>query len=586
MNKRIGVVIVNFNSGLYLKRCLDSLCHSDEALSIVIVDNNSSDHSLEPIKRVDTGDHSLKVVRNETNIGFSCGVNIGRSHLDCDYLMLLNPDCQVHPRSIKAIAEVLSEHPEAGVVGALVFNEDGTEQRGCRRNEPTIARSIVSALGLSNHFEGVELTGKELPDHPISVDAVSGSAMMLRSMFFDEVGGMDESYFLHCEDLDLCRKMREEGHTVLFEPGISVFHRQGGSGGASFQRVEKLKHQGMMKYYLKYYGDNILFGRILAPFLVWSHYAVAIFRFKLNSIFHDQDLSEAEDVFPLTFSKPAILVSGATTDVGELLLANFAETEKMAVAVAVSRSTNKRVQSENVRWLNSNYFLQAPAADYPHFDQWIHLAPIWNANLFERYFTCGAPKRIVALSSTSAEVKSASTSPKELEVVEKINEGEQWLTNYAKGIDASCTVLRPTMIYGGPQNKNINLVKKMIKLLGCFPIVGQGSGKRQPVHAQDVADACRIILGQSNVGQQYNIAGREVMSYREMVERVFASLGKSPRFIPMSRGFARVLLSIASRIPGFSMLSPEVADRMSADQNFPIDDAINDFGFDPRKFNP
>lgn len=584
MSSRPGVVIVNFNSGRYLKRCLESLYASNLPLSIVVIDNNSTDQSIESIKDLDPGIHELKIVLNETNLGFSCAVNIGRLRLDCEFLTLLNPDCQVHPHSINKLCDVLLRYPDAGIVGALVFNEDGTEQRGCRRNEPTLGRSIVTALGLSNHFEGVDLTQRPIPDRPVTVGAVSGSAMMLRTRFMDEVGGMDESYFLHCEDLDICRKMRDAGHTVLFEPGVSVFHRQGGSSGTSYTKVEKLKHQGMMNYFLKYYGKNVLVRGLVAPLLVWSHYFTAILRSKLNFFFHGKRQQETDPEPALNISVPKILVTGATTDVGDFLLNELSQSEKEIIAL--SRSSAKRSRIQNVRWLSSSYFSKAPLDDHPQITKWIHLAPIWTANVFEDVFRGHSPKRIIAVSSTSAEVKSGSEHPRESLIAQQLLDGELWIEQYADKVGADCTVLRPTLIYGGPRNRNINLVKRVIMLLGVFPLVGEGSGLRQPVHARDVANACIRLIDQDVTDTRYNIGGNEVLSYREMLERVFASLGRRPRFISLSRSLARTILIMLSKVPGLRMLTPQVADRMSVDQIFSIDDAVRDFGFSPGDFNP
>ncbi|MEJ2176884.1 MAG: glycosyltransferase [Gammaproteobacteria bacterium] len=583
MNNRIGVIIVNYNSGQYLRRCLESLCLSDQQLSIVIVDNNSDDQSLRAIEGFNTGEHSLSIVPNDQNVGFSRGVNIGRNHLDDEYLMLLNPDCQVHPHTLRMLCKTFEENPGAGAVGALVFNEDGTEQRGCRRNEPTIVRSIITSLGLSDYFVGVDQTGKDMPAQAVAVDAVSGSAMMMRLKIFDQIGGMDESYFLHCEDLDVCRKVREAGYSVLFEPRVSVFHRQGGSSETSFQRVERLKHQGMMNYYRKFYDRDILYSRIIAPVLVWSHYAVSLFRHRITPKL-PADLLDVPQTIPFSFDEAAVLVSGASTDLGQALLGKLTAAGNQVVAV--SRSTAGRPQSGRLRWLNSDYFALAPLADHPKLDQWIHAAPIWTAREFAGAFARGAPERIIAVSSTSAAVKSDSGNKKDQQVVAELLTGEEWVAEYAESVGADYTILRPTMIYGGPRNKNINLVKRVIRLLGFFPMVGKGSGKRQPVHVDDVADACKKLLGKRSALERYNIAGREQMSYRDMVERVFASLGKNPRFVVVSRPLARTILGLLSKIPGLTMLTPEIADRMSADQDFPIDEAVRDFGFDPREFNP
>lgn len=584
MPERVGVVIVNYNSGGYLLRCLEYLCRSLEPLSIVVVDNNSTDNSLNSVEGFDSGENDLNVIKHETNRGFSVAVNIGRKNLDCEYLMLLNPDSQVHPHSVSSLRDVLKEHPEAGIVGALVFNEDGTEQRGCRRNEPTIARSVVNALGLRQFLEGVDLTGDALPDKPFAVDAVSGSAMMARTRYFDEIGGMDESYFLHCEDLDVCRKMRDAGHHVLFEPRVSIFHRQGGSTGANFRKIEKLKHQGMMRYYLSYYGNNLFFSRFIAPLLVWSHYFASIARDHLATVTGMGRSPDSSDIFPFDFSQPAILVSGASTDVGNALLSELKSIDKQVIAL--TRVSGRRKNSDRIRWLNTEYFSYAASADHPKFDEWIHVAPIWTAKEIEKVFTRGLPKRMIGVSSSSVEVKSESNDPSEKEVVDRLMAGELWFARFAKSCGATFTLLRPTMIYGGPTNKNINLVKRIISLVGCFPLVGSGSGKRQPVHFQDVASACKQLLGYPNARERYNIAGGNQLSYREMVEKVFYNLGKRPRFIVVSRSLARNAVWLLGKVPGLSRISPESVDRMLVDQTFSIEDAKNDFGFNPRDFNP
>ena len=474
-------------------RCLECLYRSQEPLSVVVVDNNSTDNSLVVIDDFDLGENELRIIRNETNMGFSAAVNIGRENLDCDYLMLLNPDCQVHPHSISSLRDVLVEHPNAGIVGALVLNEDGTEQRGCRRNEPTMARSIVNALGLRRYFEGVDLTGETLPKEPSAVDAVSGSAMLVRSKYFDEVGGMDDSYFLHCEDLDACRKMRDAGYSVLFDPKVSIFHRQGGSTGTDYRKIEKFKHQGMMNYYSKYYGRNPFFTKFVAPLLVWSHYLFSIVKEQLGAFSDVGKNPGPSHLVPLDFSKPAILISGASTDVGNALLTELENTDRQIIAL--TRSNASQRSSKNITWLNINYFSNTASADHPKFDSWIHLAPIWTAREIEKVFTKALPIRMIGVSSSSIDVKSDSIDPVEKKVVDRLNNGEEWFASFAKNSGATFTLLRPTMIYGGPTNKNINLVKRIINLAGFFPIVGSASGKRQPVHFQDVALACKLLLG-------------------------------------------------------------------------------------------
>ncbi len=584
-SSRVGVVIVNFNSGSYLERCLQSLFTSDEKLSIVVVDNLSSDQSLRRVSDIDPGHHSLKIIKNEDNLGFSRAVNIGVADVDCELVMVLNPDCQVHGHSLRKLSIVFSENSEAGIVGALVFNEDGTEQRGCRRNEPTIWRSIITVLKLNRWFQGIDLTNTPLVPGVTVVDAVSGAAMMLRTDYLNEIGGMDESYFLHCEDLDVCRRMRDAGYQVLFESRVSLFHRQGVSGGTSFSRIEQLKHRGMVNYYNNH-GSGSAIGKVTAKILVWIHYRAKLLRHWIKQLRDRKPDSKqaADNVTLLDLSKEYVLLSGANTDVGDFLLDHLDDEDREYIAVG--RSAPGSVTRRNYRWLASSYFDQAPMDDLPVFSSWMHLAPIWTGTAFCAVLGRQPPDRVVVLSSTSIEIKSDSENAGELKVVQKLEQGEAWFSDFARKTGSTVTILRPTLIYGGPRNQNINLVRWLIRWFRFFPLVGDGAGKRQPVHARDVASACVLALDKSPTNSQYNIAGNEVLTYRQMVERVFINAGQTPRFVHFPLSMVSVLFRILCRIPGSGLFTPEMGQRLSRDQVFSIDPAKQDLAWQPGNFEP
>jgi nucleoside-diphosphate-sugar epimerase len=142
------------------------------------------------------------------------------------------------------------------------------------------------------------------------------------------------------------------------------------------------------------------------------------------------------------------------------------------------------------------------------------------------------------------------------------------------------------MIYGGPHNRNINLLRRMVRWLRVFPIVGEGSGLRQPVHASRVADACLAALDRERVNGVYTIAGGDVLSYREMVERVFQARGIKPRFVQIPQKPARLLVRLAGRLPGLDMLSVQMLERLNRDQAFSNEKAMQDFGYRPGPFKP
>ena len=246
----ISVIIVNYNSGGYLKRCVESVRSSTRGFQLIVVDNASSDNSLDRMKASFLDEDTI-IIENEQNLGFSKAVNIGFRQANGDHILLLNPDCVVEKDTLDQLSVSLDELPNTGIVGALVRNEDGTEQRGCRRNEPTFKRSVVTTLRIGRWFEGVDLVNQPLPEFPQAVDAVSGAAMMIKRGCFEASGGMDEHFFLHCEDLDICRSVRNLGYKVMFCPQIEVVHRQGASDAPSFF-VGRHKHQGMIYYHQKH----------------------------------------------------------------------------------------------------------------------------------------------------------------------------------------------------------------------------------------------------------------------------------------------------------------------------------------------
>jgi GT2 family glycosyltransferase/nucleoside-diphosphate-sugar epimerase len=593
---RIGVIIVNYNAGEYLGKCIRSVTQSRAPLDIVIVDNDSLDDSLSSIKSLVSKPHRLKLIENPENYGFSRAVNQGALKLKNKYIMLLNPDCTVFPNTLLKLQQVMVSDRNIAVAGALVFNPDGSEQRGCRRNEPTLKRSIVTALGLGKRQEGIDQTYQHLPSKPVEVDAVSGAAMLVRREYFDQAGGLDEDYFLHCEDLDYCRRMRDYGYKVMFCPNASAIHRQGGSGGASSVFVEKHKHQGMLTYNRKHpQGNSIRFNKILITILVKGHLWIGAGVGFVRSLFKSvASPGKARKVVENNFStleitdssKPLVVITGGKSDVGDFLLRKLAKSGYNCISV--TRHATQAVDREkNINWLNLEYFVKSPTGDFDQVYAWINLAPIWTTRTLAKAFHKFKPARIIALSSTSIEGKSDSDDDADLEVVEKLIEGESWLNSYAKKYHICGAILRPTLIYGGPRNQNINFIESVIRVFRMFLIVGNGKAKRQPVHSEDVATACLKLLEQdSNIFRVYNIGGGEVLSYRKMVARIFEKLGKKERIYTVSPGFAKTVIKLVNWIPGLRFLGPEMANRMERDLVYSNSPAAKEFSFRPRKFEP
>lgn len=252
----ISVVMVNFNAGELLaqnvRQALAS--HLEGPLEVIVVDNASSDDSLARLRPL-LGER-VRLQANARNVGFAVACNQGARLATGSHLLFLNPDCAVAPEAIARARAALEAHPRAGMAGALIRNEDGSEQRGCRRDLPDPKRAIYRLSGLSrrfpDRFADFNAAGSAVPEGPTPVEAISGAFMLMRREAFDAVGGWDEGYFLHCEDLDLCQRFRDADLAVLFVPEAEATHLQGTSSRGRPMRVEWHKHRGMWRFYRKF----------------------------------------------------------------------------------------------------------------------------------------------------------------------------------------------------------------------------------------------------------------------------------------------------------------------------------------------
>ena len=220
-------------------------------------------------------------------------------------------------------------------------------------------------------------------------------------------------------------------------------------------------------------------------------------------------------------------------------------------------------------------------------EAWVNLAPVWTTRILAKVFHPFRPDQIIAFSSTSIEGKAGSENEKDIEIVANLRDGENWAFNYGKKFDLPVTMLRPTLIYGGPRNQNVNLIDRIVRIFRLFPLVGDGKGLRQPVHARDLAECVVKVLDRNdNRGGIYNLGGSEMLTYREMVSRIFEAAGQTPRFLTVSPGVATSVVSVVCKMPGLGFLNPEMMRRMEDDLVYEIKPAEQDFSFAPGKFQP
>lgn len=282
VDARVSVIVVNYNGGELVPAAVEAVLGSSIPVEVIVSDNGSRDGSLGILRERYAEDTRVRLVENRTNLGFAKAVNIGMAQANGEFVLLLNPDCIVDAGALPALLNAMDAHPGAGMVGGLVRNPDGSEQVGCRRRIPTPWRSTVRALRLDRvfpdnpRFEAPSLTREPVPEAPVAVEAISGALMLIRRTVLADVGPLDERYFLHVEDLDLCLRVRRAGSDILFVPQAEAVHHKSFCSRDRQLFVLWHKHLGMMRFYWRFFHEEQgTFVVALATVGLWVHFAAS-----------------------------------------------------------------------------------------------------------------------------------------------------------------------------------------------------------------------------------------------------------------------------------------------------------------------
>jgi N-acetylglucosaminyl-diphospho-decaprenol L-rhamnosyltransferase len=270
----LSVIVVSADSGPQLRECIRRVLASDVSLEVLLIDNASSDGVPQAIDRAYATDARLKVIYSRSNLGFGPAVNLGASQARGHAVMMLNPDCMVEPGNLQRLLDILADQPRAGLIGAVVVDDEGHADPASLRRDPLFRRAINTMLGRDG--DGINIEG-DIPADVIEAEAVSGALMILPRTVYQRVGGFDEGYFLHCEDLDLCRRVRDMGYKVLLAGDVRVLHTKGGSSRHRPIFVSRYKHKGMWRWFRQH--DPAARNPLLAAVVwlgIWSHFLLKI----------------------------------------------------------------------------------------------------------------------------------------------------------------------------------------------------------------------------------------------------------------------------------------------------------------------
>lgn len=267
---KLSIVIVNYNVRTYLEQCLQSVAKALEGIEgeVFVVDNHSDDDSVETIK---TQYQWVRLIENQENIGFARANNIAIRQAKGEYVLLLNPDTVVGEQTLREVLSFMEAHPQAGGAGVMMHNADGSLAPESRRALPTPWVSCLKMLGLTKRYYMSHLSW----DKPGRIDVISGAFCFLRKKALDEVGLLDEDFFMYGEDIDLSYRLLKGGWENWYLP-YPIIHYKGKSTQKSDYRYVHIFYKAMLIFFRKHYSHLSIFYAVPVKMAIYFRAAIAL----------------------------------------------------------------------------------------------------------------------------------------------------------------------------------------------------------------------------------------------------------------------------------------------------------------------
>ncbi len=281
----VSVIIVNWNAGKFLQETIESLYNKTKDLSfeIIIVDNNSikTEESFLYIETL-TEAENIKIIKSSENLGFAKANNLAMQNALGRNLLILNPDVVFHNNIIKILSDYLDSNPDVGMVGPKVLNSDGSFQQPCLRGKPYPMDTLFHLIGFAKAFPKCKFfNGYALwhlnRDEINDCWALSGCCMMIKKSLFDEIGGMDEQFFMYQEETDWGLRTKEAGKKIVYNPNAIVTHYQGVTTKKIKLKSVLIFTQSMEKFFKKHFWKKYnIFQKAFWFMLIWGNFVLKI----------------------------------------------------------------------------------------------------------------------------------------------------------------------------------------------------------------------------------------------------------------------------------------------------------------------
>lgn len=267
---KLSVVIVSYNVRRFVEQCLDSVHKASEGIEseVFVVDNASQDDTVEAIGKEYPW---VRLIANDDNLGFARANNIAIRQSVGEYVLLLNPDTIVAEQTLRHAVDFMDAHPKAGGVGVRMHNADGTLAPESRRAIPTPWVSCLKMLGFTRRYYMSHLSW----DEPGRIEVISGAFCLLRRKALDQIGLLDEDFFMYGEDIDLSFRLLKGGWENWYVP-CDIVHFKGESTQKSTFRYVHVFYQAMLIFFRKHYSHLSVFYTLPVKMAIYFRAAIAL----------------------------------------------------------------------------------------------------------------------------------------------------------------------------------------------------------------------------------------------------------------------------------------------------------------------
>lgn len=260
MNLDLSIIIVNYNTCQLTQDTIKSIYNSEthHAYEVILIDNHSSDNSVTTIRAAYP---NITLIENQANTGFSKANNQGIRIAQGRYILLLNSDTLLEPDTLQTMIQFMDEHPQAGASGCKLVLADGTLDKACKRGFPTPSAAFYYITGLSRvfpdnpRFNQYQLGHLSDNEHH-QVDSLVGAFMLVRRVTIDQVGMLDEDYYMYGEDVDWCYRMKEAGWEIHYYPKTKITHLKGASSRRKPMKIIYEFYRAMYLFHHKHYRKH------------------------------------------------------------------------------------------------------------------------------------------------------------------------------------------------------------------------------------------------------------------------------------------------------------------------------------------